>query len=116
MNEWMEKLERKRQTYSLRFGASIIAFAAFIALMFAFRNSMQASRDQMMVVLVILVASMLILPRRALPGSWPRPSDQEQELAMEDLRASLRKIETTAMLVRIAYLLIAAILIALIMF
>lgn len=116
MSSWIEKLEKKRQTYSLRFGASVVAFAAFVGLIFAFRHTVQANRDHMMIVLLALVAAMLILPRRTMPRSWPRPADQEQELKLEDLRSALRRIESTATLVRIGYLLIAVILIALIMF
>jgi hypothetical protein len=70
----------------------------------------------MMIVLVALVCSMLVLPRKTLPGSWPRPQNDDDAMKLEDLRSSLRKVETTAMLVRIAYLLVAVILIALIMF
>lgn len=116
MSNWLEQLERKRLFFHIRFGASLLAFIIFVGLTIFFRETIAESRDQMMVALVALVVAMLILPRRALPSRWPTSEDPDKSYRIEKLRSSLRTVETSAIFLRIGYLLLTILLLVLVVF
>ncbi|TVQ97522.1 MAG: hypothetical protein EA398_14500 [Deltaproteobacteria bacterium] len=108
--EPIEKLERHQQAIQQRFIGSMAAFAVFGLVSVVFANAGTLQDDlSMLVVIVLIVVSLLVLPRSTAPAVWPRVEGAEDQDRMDLIRDNLRQLQLRATWLRLVYLLLAAV-------
>ena len=110
----LEKLERHHRSIQHRFLGSMAAYGAFAFAAVLFANAGRLQEDlSMLVLVVLLVASLLVLPRNTAPARWPKAEDADQSDQLDMLRDELRQLGLKATILRVVYLVITAMLLLL---
>lgn len=106
----IERIERHHRTMQQRFMGSIAAYGTFTVAAVLLASGGRLQEDlSMLVLVVLLVGSLLILPRSTAPPSWPRPQNAEDSDRLDMLREGLRQLQFQATLLRVVYLVVTAV-------
>lgn len=100
----MEPLERHIRSLRTRMLVSGALFSvAFLMLVSRNMTSSLESQEAMMVMLGLVLASMLMLPRGGMPARMPRPSNQDDLDVLEMHRSTIRGLGRAGTYVRLLY-------------
>ena len=113
----MERLERHLRSIQTRIGASIAIYLVFViaAVALGIRGT-TFDDDTMLLWMVPLVGAVVVLPRSTMLSRWPTPQDEDEDARIEMARNTLRALNVRVIVMRLAYLVGAAAVLALLPF
>jgi hypothetical protein len=106
----MEQLINHLSGLRRRMLLSVGIYGVFVsvALLLAVRGTVMKD-ESMLIWMAPLVLSMIVLPRSTAPARWPTQDTDEGQDRVDLIRAELRVLDTRLMLLRVGYVVIAAI-------
>jgi hypothetical protein len=108
----MEHLNAHLTRIRRRMVASVAMFVLFVMLAMALALRGAVLRDETMLIwMVPFVLSILLLPRSTSPPFWPRSENESDQDHIDMIRANLRNLQSRAMIVRLAFLAVAAVIV-----
>ncbi len=113
----MEGLERHLRAMRTRFIGSIATFTAFALLcIFVVATGNTGDTNIMSVQLVLLIASILVMPRNMTPARYPSGETMADTDRVEMIKADLNKLQMQSTFARLGYILVAVVLLVLVPF
>lgn len=108
----MQSIEQHRQNIVRRMigSAGIYSIFAIVAAGAGVKGT--TFQDNVLLLLIVLIlSSLMVLPRKTSPRRWPEPASPEQEDRLSMLQDDLRNLETRLSYMRFFYIAIAALLV-----
>ena len=106
----MEHLINHLSGLRRRLVLSVSVYVVFVAVALLLASRGTVMKDESMLIwMAPLVLSLIVLPRSTAPARWPTQDTDEGQDRVDLIRAELRLLETRSMLLRIGYIVFAAI-------
>jgi hypothetical protein len=111
----MERIRRQLESVRRRMGLSAMGYLAFAGLAIGLSSRGLLMRDPWMLGWMgPLVVSFLLLPSQAMPLGWPQAEDPAEQDEIDLYRAQARVLEGQLTMIRVAYVVLALVLVLLI--
>jgi hypothetical protein len=109
----MERLKEHLASLKTRIAASVAVYAIFVVVVLVIGLRHALFRDeQMLMWMAPLVVSQLLMPQQTMPAVWPRSIDEDEQAQVDMIRATLRAWQVKVTSMRVAYIVVAAGLVA----
>ena len=101
----MNRISKHLQSLNRRllFSMPVYAIFAALALLFGFQGTTYQD-EKLMALIGLFLAAFLVLPRNAMPRTWPNATSTDEQDALDMLRGQLLALQNRATYMRFTYL------------